>query len=260
MIKVIDTHAHLDHVDNIEEALSQADQLGVTGVVAVSIDLAANKKNLEIKKKITAPSIYVALGMHPESLENTDQQAIDDCFKFVKEHIKEAVAVGEIGLDYWYKWARKNDEKKKLQREVFERYLNLAKESNLPAIIHSRGSWRDCLDIAKSIGVKKANFHWYSGPGDILDEIVSCGFFVSASPALSYSPQHQDAIRRAPIENTLIETDSPVFYSEGEGGFAATPKDVLRTLKLYAAIKNLSEEKVAQALYQNSKDFFDIKE
>jgi TatD DNase family protein len=194
----------------------------------------------------------LALGIHPESLEDNQPGAVDECLQFVRENIKEAVAVGEIGLDYWYKWARKNDDKKKEQRDVFARQLDLAKEFDLPVIIHSRGSWRDCLDMTKAAQIKKANFHWYSGPLDILDEIVACGYFISASPALAYSPQHQDAVRHVPIEHLLIETDSPVFYEN----FSATPKDVLRTLKLYSSMKDIEEAQAAKIFFKNTTDFF----
>ncbi len=258
MLKAIDTHAHLDHVEGVEEALKEAYQVGVKGVVTVGIDLTANTKNLEIKRKTKEPEIFLALGIHPESLENSNPQGQEKGFQFIRDNIREAVAIGEIGLDYWYKWAKKDEGKKKEQRQIFEMQLKLAKEFDLPAVIHSRGSWRDCLDMTKSIGVKKAVFHWYSGPTIILQEIIDVGYFISASPALSYSPQHQDAIKYAPIEHTLIETDSPVFYGSGESGFRATPKDVFRTLKLYAQLKNISEEKAAEIFYKNSRDFFGI--
>ena len=256
MPKAIDTHAHLDHVKNVDEALKEAQAAGVVGVVAVGIDLIANRRNLEIKKRTQNPKVHLAFGMHPESLENNIPGQVDECVEFIRANIKEAVAIGEIGLDYWYKWARKNDDKKKEQRDVFASQLNLAKEFDLPVVIHSRGSWRDCLDMVKAAGIKKANFHWYSGPLDILDEIVACGYVISASPALAYSPQHQDAVKHVPIEHLLIETDSPVFY----GDFTAAPKDVLRTLKIYSSLKAMKEDEAAEVFYRNAVHFFNLPE
>jgi len=258
MIKLIDTHAHLNHVENVEVALKEASEAGVAGVVAVGIDLASNKKNLEIKKKTKNPAVFLAFGVHPESLENSNPAAHGECFSFIKENIKEAAAIGEIGLDYWYKWAKKDDAKKKEQREIFDAQLQMAREYNLPAVIHSRGSWRDCFDMAKAAKVRKAVFHWYSGPTDILDEIINYGYLISAGPALSYSPQHKEAMMRAPIESMMIETDSPVFYGSGESGFRAGPKDVFRSLRLYCELKSMNEEKAAEIFYRNSQDFFGI--
>ncbi|HOW36050.1 MAG TPA: TatD family hydrolase [Candidatus Omnitrophota bacterium] len=262
MIKLIDTHAHLDQVENIEQALSQAQAAGVEAIVAVGIDHNSNVKNLQIKKKAQQseqqPKIFVALGIHPESLKDAGLQDVKEPLNFIKENLNNAVAVGEIGLDFWYSWAKKSDEKKKLQKDVFQAQLNLAKESGKPVVIHSRGAWRECLDLAKDAGVKRAVFHWYSGPLDVLDEILTCGYLISATPALGLSPQHREAIGHARIEDLLIETDCPVFYREGEGGFRSTPKDVFKTLKFYGQLKNISEEKAAGIFCENSRKFFDI--
>lgn len=256
MIRTFDTHAHLDHVEGVDQALKEADEAGIEGIVAVGVDLAANQRNLEIKKRTEAPKIFTALGIHPGNI-NADE--IDKTIQFIRDNIREAVAIGEIGLDYWYKDVKKSEEKKQQQRDVFGRQLALAKEFDLPVIVHSRGAWKDCLTMIKEMGLKKANFHWYSGPLDVLDEILACGYFVSATPALRYSPQHQEAVKHALIEQTLIETDSPVYFQdtdEPKGGFAAGPKDVLRTLKLYSALKNIKEEEAVRILNRNVNTFF----
>ncbi|MFA5060499.1 MAG: TatD family hydrolase [Candidatus Omnitrophota bacterium] len=258
MLKLIDTHAHLDQIENITEELKLAVQAGVEAVVAVGVDLKSNQKNLELKGKAQTPKIFTALGIHPQSLEVFDEEEIEKGIRFIREHIKDAIAIGEIGLDFWYKWAKKDEIKKEQQRAIFKRQLEIAAEFNLPAIIHSRGTWKECLDMAQAAGIKKANFHWYSGPEDILDEIIKCGYFISASPAVAGSPQHQKAVLHVPIEQLLIETDSPVFYREGENGFRAGPKDVARTLKHYCALTSMAPDKAAEIFYQNSKRFFAI--
>ena len=112
--------------------------------------------------------------------------------------------------------------------------------------------------MAKGAGIKKAVFHWYSGPVDILDEIVAGGYYISASPALSYSTPHQIAVKHAPIENILIETDSPVYYGEPDKGFRAGPKHVLTTLSLYAELKGIKAEAAADIFLQNTKKFFNL--
>jgi len=259
MIKTFDTHAHLDHIENVDQALKEADEAGIEGVVAVGVDLEANQKNLEIKRRTKSPKIFTALGIHPGNIKAED---VEKTIQYIRDNIKEAVAIGEIGLDFWYKDVRKSDERKQEQRNVFQKQLELAAEFDLPVVVHSRGAWKECLRLIKDSGVKKANFHWYSGPIDVLDQIFEAGFFVSATPALRYSPQHQDAIRNAPITQTLIETDSPVFFQDTDdpqGGFAASPKDVLRTLKLYAELKGMKEAEAVDVLNRNVKEFFGIK-
>ncbi len=254
-MQIIDTHAHLDHVPDNINALARANEAGVTDIIAVSTDLAAIRKNLELKRSCQAPRVHVAFGVHPGEIKIDE---LDATFEFIRENIAQAVAIGETGLDYWYKWARKNDDEKKKQRDSFQKHLELAYEFQLPVVIHSRGAWEDCLAMTQSTGVKRALFHWYSGPVDILERILAAGFYVSCSPSVGYSPQSREAMSHAPIERTLIETDSPVFYNQPEDGFQAEPKDVWRTLKAYAALKNMSQEEALKRLNDNAQTFFRI--
>lgn len=254
---LIDTHAHLDQIDNLEESLKEAVAVGVEAIVAVSVDLAANKKNLAIKDATKSPKIYVALGIHPGDIKSGE---IDKTISFIRENVRAAVAIGEIGLDYWYKWVKKDDAQKEEQRDVFKKQLIIAKENDLPVLIHSRGAWRDCLKIAKDVGVKKVVFHWYSGPVDVLDEILGFGYYISATPSLAYSPQAQEAIKHAPITQSLIETDCPVYYRDknAESGFSSRPKDVFKTLQLYADLKQMDKNEALTILNANAYKFFGI--
>lgn len=257
-MNLIDTHAHLDHVDNIDQALQEASDAGVSAIIAPGIDIHSNQKNIEIRKRIKKPQIFVAVGIHPESLEVFDESQIEKSLKFVSDNADTAVAIGEIGLDYWYKWVRKDNHKKEQQREIFRLQLELAKKKNLPVIIHSRGAWRDCLSMTRQSGVKKAVFHWYSGPVDILDEILKEGYFISATPALHYSEPLKEAVINTSIEQMFIETDSPVYYRYDDSGFSAAPKDVFKTLELYSNIKNIPAQQAADILNQNAKQFFEL--
>ncbi len=269
MINLFDTHAHLDHVENLDSALDQAYQDGVSAVLAVSTDLGAMKRNLEIKKlydsvfsptsnvqpPISRIKIYLGLGIHPGEIK---VQEIEESYAFIEENISQADVVGEIGLDFWYKWVRKDDQKKNEQREVFRRQLALAKKFDKPVVVHTRGTWRECFETVKEFGIKKANFHWYSGPLDVLDEIIKSGYYVSSGPALAFSPQSQEAIAHAPIEQTLIETDSPVYFNypdELGGGFKSTPKDVFKSFEAYVKLKNIPAPGAAEILNKNAEEF-----
>ncbi len=252
---MIDTHAHLDHVPDIENALTRAAAAGVTDVIAVSTTLAAIRKNLELKKTCSAPRIHVAFGVHPGEIK---VEELEETFEFIRANITQATAIGETGLDYWYKWARKDEDEKKKQRDCFEKHLELAREFDLPIVIHSRGAWEDCLKMTWSFGIKKALFHWYSGPVDVMERILTAGFYVSCSPSVAYSPQSREAMMHAPVERTLIETDSPVFYNQPDEGFQAEPKDVWRTLKAYAELKKMDEKEALQRLIANAQTFFQI--
>lgn len=252
---IIDTHAHLDQLPNLEQALKNAYAAGVEAIVAMSMDVASCQKNLDIKGTVTEPKIYVAMGMHPSEANLMD---LDKIVQLIQTHAKELTAIGEIGLDFWYKWVKKDENKKEEQRQVFRRLLELAAKFNLPVVVHSRGVWRECLETVKAIGIKKANFHWYSGPIDVLNDIMACGYFVSASPSLAYSPQSREAMSHASVEQTLIETDCPVYYKEEGTGFQAEPKDVIRTLKAYCELKKMDESETLNIFNRNARVFFGL--
>jgi len=253
---LIDTHAHLEEIEHLEEAFKRAQSSGVEAVIAVGQDDASNKRVLQIcsdsKKAI---KVYPALGVHPGKVDECDEKR---ALFFIEENIKDLVAIGEIGLDFWYKEARKQERVKSLQIEIFRKQLTLAKRFSKPIIVHSRGSWRECLDIVKDAGIERVNFHWYSGPEDILDEILECGYYISATPSAEYSKEHKSAIMRTPLERIFLETDSPVRFRPQEGLYSAEPKDVVRTLKAVSQIKNLSEEEVAQVTENNARSFFNL--
>ncbi|MBN1869690.1 MAG: TatD family hydrolase [Candidatus Omnitrophica bacterium] len=263
-MKLIDTHAHLDQIENLDRVLEAADQEGVESIVTVSVDLASCRKNLDIKKAAKAPHIYLALGMHPSDIDLED---LDACVELIRKEKSELVAIGEIGLDFWYQWVRKDSEKKDAQRKVFRTFLSLAKELDLPAIVHSRGTWRESFEMVRQIGLRKCEFHWYSGPLDVLKDILDGGYYISASPSLAYSPPSREAVHYAPMDRVMMETDSPVFYrmpdggkeKEADEGFLAEPKDVFRTLKAYCQLKNVGEIDASEILNRNAREFFHLK-
>ena len=252
---IIDTHAHIDQLEDLSGALARAHEAGVSDIVAMSVDVDSMKKLLEIAGRYQQPKIHISLGVHP-GLVKPDEQ--DKVFEFMRGHIKQAKVIGETGLDYWYKWVRKNEGERQKQKDSFSFHLNLAREFDLPIVIHSRGAWRDCLQMARDSGVKRALFHWYSGPVDILDQVLEAGFYVSTSPSVAYSPESQKAMAHAPIKRILVETDSPVSYKEGENFFKAEPKDVIKTWKALAQLKNLNEQEVLETVNSNAKSFFRI--
>jgi TatD DNase family protein len=252
---IIDSHAHIDQLEDLPGALARAHEAGVSDIVAVSVDLGSMKKVLEIAHQYQKPKIHPALGVHPGKVDPPTQQT---AFDFMRAHIKEACAVGETGLDYWYKWVRKDEEERRKQKVNFAFHLNLACEFDLPIVIHSRGAWRDCLSMALGSGVKRALFHWYSGPVDILDQILQAGFYVSTSPSVAYSPESRRAMAHAPLARILVETDSPVNYRDGEISFMAEPKEVVRTCKALAGLKELDEQTALAAVNANARKFFGI--
>ena len=243
-IGLVDSHAHLDELNDLPETLQEAKAAGLYGIIAVGINIESNEKVLKIAKT-NMQYLYPALGYHPWEIR---EEEVEGNLTYIRDHVEEGVALGEIGLDYKIKI------KKELQREVFGGLLDIAFESDKPVIIHCRYSHRRAFEMVKEKRIKKAVFHWYSGPIDLLDKILSEGYFISATPALVYSPLHQEAIKRAPIEKILLETDTPVNYQ----GKEVRPKDVQITLREVARLKGLDPLAVSQQTTANTSFFFHI--
>ena len=228
---MIDGHAHLNEIEAIDQAMERARAVGIRGIIAVGMDQTSNQTTLALADRFRG-FVHPAIGYHPWSvtLEGTDEN-----LEFIEAHIGSCVAMGEIGLDYGAK------AKKKLQQAVFEKLLDIARRHNRPVIVHSRYSHQRTFSMVKEAGIERAVFHWYSGPPDVLEGILGKGYFISATPALAYSPPHQEAMKIAPLEQILIETDSPVAYQ----GKVSEPADLVVTVQELSRIKGIPLEEVA---------------
>jgi TatD DNase family protein len=196
-------------------------------------------------------TVHAALGVHPWRLEGRD---LEQDLAFVEKNLGRAVAVGEVGLDFWLKESRKDPLHRKRQEDLFRRLLSLGRDVSKPVIIHARGAWEECLRLVLEEQISKAVFHWFSGPPEILRELLHHGYLISATPAADYSEKHQSAIREAPLERILLETDSPVIYE----GRRSEPADVVSTLQAVARIKEIPETEVANVTTKNAFRFFGL--
>ena len=243
-MELLDTHAHLEGFADKTSMVESAKTAGVVAIIAVSADLETCRYTLKLAEEYPG-FIYPALGIHPQEVGKD----VESAFAFIEEHLCECVAVGEIGLDYWTKVDRG------LQRKVFSRLLEFAMSRELPVSIHSRGAWEECYQLLRDKGVRKAVFHWFSGPSETLERVLDSGYLVSATPALEYSKAHKGAIRETPLEALVLETDSPVRYH----GKESEPADVAKTLRFVAELKGLSEEDVASRTTENAKHLFNLR-
>lgn len=248
---LIDTHAHLDEIKDLEPAIAQAKRAHIMAIIGVGSDYESNQKVLVFARAYKG-FVYPALGLHPCNLKISE---IGRTLDFIEAHIGEAVGIGEIGLDY-HKRVRAIANKDQ-QKHVLKELLKIAKKHRKPAIIHSRYAWRDALSSVEEAEIEKAVFHWYTGPSSVLREIVSQGYFISATPAVEYHEEHRRAVKEIPLERLLLETDSPVTYGRGrEFEYESRPADTLRVLRGVARLKGMSEAQIAEATTANALRFF----
>ena len=252
MYKVIDTHAHLDELKNLDLVLEEAKKAGIIAIVAVGSNQQSNGRTLEVAQQ-HRQFVYPALGLHPWELANLGPFEIDDNLRFIEQNIASAVAVGEIGLDYDKRVLKVAS--KELQQEVLGRLLNIARKYAKPAIIHSRYAWKDALNLVQDVGIDKAVFHWFTGFSSVLKDIIEAGYFVSATPAAEYHEEHRRAVKEAALQKLLLETDCPVTYGR-EVRYESRPIDVLRGLKAVSQLKGVDEATIAEQTTRNAIEFF----
>ena len=253
MYRLIDTHAHLDEIENLEQVIAEAKLAGVMAIVAVGSDYESNRKVLQLAENYK-DFVYPALGWHPWNIKESE---MDTNLGFIKSHIDEAVAIGEVGLDYHKRVRVRAD--KDLQQQVLKDVLGIARAHKKPALIHSRYAWRDALDLVEEAQLEKAVFHWYTGTSSVLRDIVSQGYYISATPAVEYHEEHRRAVKDIPLERLLLEADSPVVYRRGsQFEYQSSPADVIRSLRGAAELKGVSEAQIAEVTTANAVKFFGL--
>jgi TatD DNase family protein len=171
------------------------------------------------------------------------------------EYACNSIAIGEIGLDYSYSSAN-NKKLRMKQRDIYTKLLKIARTYSMPVSIHSRSAYKDSLNLLLEYGPKKAVFHWYDGPLHILKEILKSDFYISATPATVYSKGLRTALAKAPLDQILLETDSPVFLRNENR--MSEPIDLGVTLRALAKLKNASEEYVAEVIKRNTENLFHL--
>jgi len=254
---LIDCHAHLDELDDVDSALRSAAAASVIGVVGVGTDFASSVRILEIAAGSPPLPVYPAVGLYPDKVTPGEIPRVLELLASARSRI---LALGEIGLDYWIPALRKKSPNrsgvKALQKEAFRLQLEAAVRENLPVIVHSRGAWADSLQMVRESRVEKALFHWFSGPRDILAGVMESGYLVSAPPAAAWSPPLREILAAAPIERIVLETDCPVPRKEGHEFIPTAPADLKRSLAALSALKGLTEEETARLTTATARAFF----
>ncbi len=254
MIKVVDTHAHLDEEDDIGPIISTAKAAGVAAILCVGSGYISNTTVLSISRKYSR-YVYAAMGLHPWEIHTCRGDTLDNLIAQIEQNINSLSAIGEIGLDYDKRVVRLSG--KEEQKFVLKRLLALAARYDKPVSLHSRYAWQDCLELVLETGLKKAVFHWFTGLSSVLREIIRNGFYISCTPAAEYHEEHRRAVRETPLEQLLLETDSPVSYGR-TNRYRSQPADVIRSLHAAALLKGKDADTVSQQTTINARNLFQL--
>ncbi len=236
---MIDTHAHLESLDDPRAALARAWDAGVEAVAAVAMD--ADSGSIALQLAAEDKRVWPCLGLHPWQVAKDTWQ---DEVAFVAKNLHQAAALGEVGLDY------KKKIKKQTQQAVLAAQLELAAEHGLTALVHCRYSERRVLHMLREAGVI-AVFHWFAAP-DLLPQVLEQGHFISATPSVATSPPHRAAVQACPLKRLVLETDTPVPHA----GKPTEPVRVTETCQLVAQLKGITLAEVAAATNGNARALF----
>lgn len=254
-MRLFDTHVHMDdprYDADRHELLCALAQNGVELILNPSASMSEAAAAVEMSEKY--PFVYAAVGVHPSEVEGFCEA---DCAELLRLAAKpKTVAIGEIGLDYHY-----GGEDKEAQRRAFAMQLEVARQADLPVIIHSRDACAETMAIVKDSPVRRGVVHCFGGSAETAREYVDLGYHVSFTGVITFKNARRfvEVVQAVPMERLMIETDGPYMAPEPHRGERNEPKYVLHVAERIAEIKGLSVEEVAEITFRNALDFFGIR-
>ena len=248
---MIDSHAHLfnEYYDDIQAVLDRASEAGITKVVNAADTIESCKE--VIKHAEEYDNYYFCLGIHPENV-NEDRNELVRLIEENKDNPK-FVAIGEIGLDYY--WTKDNKEE---QIDLLRFQLDLAKKYNKPVVIHSREATKDTIDILGEYDVP-VYIHCFSGSKETADIYIKRGYYIGVGGVVTFKNANiKDVIKDIPLDNLLLETDAPYLAPEPFRGKTNEPAYVKNICEFIASLKNVDCEEVEQKTTKNATKLFSI--
>lgn len=254
---IFESHAHYDDEafeKDQKELLSSLKENGIEYVVNVGASLASTKATIELINQYSF--LYGAVGVHPSETAELNEEN----FKWLKEQClhDKVVAVGEIGLDYYW-----DEPAKDIQKKWFERQLLLAKEEKLPIIIHSRDAVQDTLEMMKCHARDlEGVIHCYSYSKETAKEFLDMGYYLGIGGVVTFknAKKLKEVVEYMPMDRILLETDAPYLSPEPNRGKRNSSLNLVYVAKEIAAIKNISYDEVVDITNQNAKQLFRIKD
>lgn len=250
---IFDSHAHYDdrRFDKDRDMLlASLPEKGVCAVLNAGCDIETSKIGLALAKKHA--HVYCAVGTHPHEAQRMEKGYLDLYEQLAKE--EKVRAIGEIGLDYYY-----NHSPRDVQKRVFEQQLQLARELDMPVIIHDRDAHADVLFLLKRYRPKGV-VHCYSGSAEMARELVKMGMYIGFTGVVTFANVRKvaDAVKAVPPEHLLVETDCPYMAPEPFRGKRCDSSMLNFTIEAIARMKGMEPQAVADITCENAKRVFEI--
>ncbi len=253
---IFETHAHYDDEQFAEdrgELLTQLPSLGIRKIINVASTIESIDECIDLAEKYA--HVYAALGVHPSELEGIDETVIDHIRQL--SSWEKTVAIGEIGLDYYWE---KDEDARRLQRSWFLRQMELAREVQLPVIIHSRDAAEDTYELMQSIRAQEIAgvIHCYSYSPELAREFVKMGYYIGVGGVVTFKNAKKlvRTVEETPIERILLETDSPYLTPEPHRGRRNDSRELTFVVEKIAQIKGVTIEEAEAVTWENAQRLF----
>lgn len=252
-MKFTDAHCHLYDVENLENEIKLCKECGLSGILCVSEDLKTMEKTLKMRD-LYGDFIYPALGIHPVFITLNSEEEIKNSFKFLKDHIKEVYAIGEIGLDFKY---AKDEKEKEKQYFWLKEQMDLAGEEKKSINLHSRRALREVTEVAIKFS-NKTNLpvllHWFTHSKKLIKKAVEESLFISVGPSILFDENILKVAKAIPFKNLLLESDAPVPFNN----INSKPSLVCEIAKKISKENNTDLEELSNIIFGNFKSYISI--
>ena len=252
---LVDTHCHLDMdaYDNVDEIITRACEFGVEKIIIPSVDKTSFEKVIQIAESYEG--VYCGLGIHPTEAINATDEDLDKIIELAKN--PKVVTIGECGLDYYWDKTTKD-----VQKRVFSRQIQIAKELKLPLNIHDREAHKDCFDmlVEKVQGEVPVVMHCFSGSPEFALECVNKGFYIALGGIVTFknAKKVHEVATTVPLERLMLETDAPYLAPTPHRGDRNEPAYVKFVAEEIAKLRGLDFDTVAEVTSQNVQKVFGI--
>lgn len=251
---IFDTHAHYDsgafNSDRFE-ILSSMPENNVGLIVDPGCDLESSRDAVELAEKYSF--VYAAVGWHPEDIGKFSEKAYSELIKLA-EHPK-CVAIGEIGLDYYWDAEHKDE-----QKALFRRQIELALDMDKPVIVHDREAHGDSFDIVCDYPELRGVFHCYSGSAQMASELLKRGWYLGFDGPITYKNARRaiEVLEMCPLERIVVETDSPYLTPVPNRGKRNDSSQLKYVIEKIAEIKKSSSEEIELITFENGKRLYGL--
>lgn len=255
---IFDTHVHLNDkkiYQNIDKYINEAKEAGVSKFLCVGYDIESSKLAIEIANKY--PFVYAAIGMHPTELKDLSVDYVFEIERMLDN--PKVVAIGEIGLDYYW-----DNVDRDIQKEYFAKFIKLAYKHKLPISLHVRDALEDTLNVLRENKeyLTKGVMHCYSGPKEMIKDFTDLGMYISLGGPVTFlnAKKVHEVAKNIDIDKLLVETDVPYLAPHPLRGKMNEPKFIVYTVNQIALLRNETKEYIEEKTYKNALELFGIKD